>query len=88
MRKLDLSHRAIRFLEGLPPKQFRQVVTTILRLLRDPFPHDSLALKGYPYHRVDIGEYRVIYRLEGDLVRVALIGKRNDDDVYRQVARL
>jgi len=88
MKKLDLSLRAVRFLESLPTKQFRQVVTAMLRLLRDPFPHDSRQLQGHPYHRIDVGEYRVVYRLEGDLLRVALIGKRNDDEVYRQLARL
>lgn len=88
MRKLDLSFRAIRFLDDLPPKQFRQVVTAVLRLLRDPFPHDSRKLQGHPYHRIDVGEYRVVYRAEDDLVSVALIGKRNDDEVYRHLARL
>jgi len=88
MKKLDLSLRAQGFLEGLPPKQFRQVVSAILRLLRDPLPHDSRPLQGYPYHRIDVGEYRVIYHVQDDLLRVALIGKRNDDDVYRQLRRM
>ena len=67
MKKLDLALRAVRFLESLPPKHFRQVVTALLRLLRDPFPHDSLQLHGHPSHRIDVGEDRVVYRLEGDL---------------------
>jgi mRNA interferase RelE/StbE len=31
---------------------------------------------------VDCGEYRIIYRLDDDVLRIALIGKRNDDQVY------
>lgn len=81
--KLLLSKAARDFLDTLPPKRFRQVVTTIFRLLSEPYPHDSKQLKGYPYHRVDIGEYRVVYEIAGDEVQILLVGKRNDDEVYR-----
>lgn len=85
--KLRLSKVAHDFLETLPPKQFRQVVTKVFRLLTEPYPHDSQQLKGYRYHRVDIGEYRVVYETIEDQLHVLLIGKRNDDDVYRQLKR-
>ena len=32
------------FLDTLPPKQFRQVVTTVFRLMSEPYPHDSKQL--------------------------------------------
>jgi mRNA interferase RelE/StbE len=48
----------------------------VLRLLQNPEPQDSSALIGYPYHRVDIGEYRIIYNVDGDVLEVFLIGKR------------
>ncbi|RIV22079.1 type II toxin-antitoxin system RelE/ParE family toxin [Alicyclobacillaceae bacterium I2511] len=85
--KLLLSKVARDFLDTLSPKQFRQVVTTVFRLLSEPYPHDSKQLRGYLYHRVDIGEYRVVYEGEGDDLRVVLIGKRNDDEVYRILKR-
>lgn len=88
MRKLDLTLRSKKFFENLPPKPFRQIVSKVFALLVDPEPPDSMALSGFPYRRTDIGEYRIIYRIEGDVVRVALIGKRNDDEVYRDVQRL
>ena len=61
----------------------------ILALCSDPKPSDSQRLKGSAegYSRADFGEYRIIYRVEGDVLEVHLIGKRNDDEVYRQFAR-
>jgi mRNA interferase RelE/StbE len=85
---LSLSPSALKFLETLPPKQYRQVVRTFFALLRTPEPHDSAALKGFPYRRVDIGEYRIVYRVEGPTLRVPLIDKRNDDAIYQAVRRL
>jgi mRNA interferase RelE/StbE len=38
--------------------------------------------------RTDSGEYRIIYRVEEDELHVALIGKRNDDEVYRLLRRM
>ena len=88
MNKLDITHRIKKFLETLPPKQFRQVVNRVLALLAEPEPPDSKQLPGFPYRRADVGEYRIIYRLEGDVIKIALIGKRSDDEVYRDVERL
>jgi len=85
--KLDLSRDALRFVQTLDPKQYRQVVGTVLRLLQNPEPQDSSALIGYSYRRVDIGEYRIIYNVDGDVLKVFLIGKRNDDEIYRTLRR-
>ncbi|WP_211922105.1 type II toxin-antitoxin system RelE family toxin [Desulfolutivibrio sulfodismutans] len=87
--KLDMGREAAKFLETLPPKQFRQVVLRMFELLREPLGPDTLALRGHAdFRRADIGEYRIIYRQEAEVVRVALIGKRNDDEVYRRFKRL
>jgi len=37
---------------------------------------------------VDCGEYRIIYYVDGEVLRVPLIGKRNDDEVYKRLQRL
>jgi mRNA interferase RelE/StbE len=45
-------------------------------------------LKGYPFRRTDIGEYRIVYRIDGETVKIPLINKRNDDQVYKALKRL
>jgi mRNA interferase RelE/StbE len=87
MLKPDISRRAAKFLEGLDAKQARQIARKITALLSDPRPADARPLKGYAYLRADLGEYRIIYRIEDDRLVVALIGKRNDDEIYRQLRR-
>jgi mRNA interferase RelE/StbE len=87
MLKLDMTADALSFLESLPGKQFKQVVGKLFALLKDPEPHDSGTLKGYPYRRADCGEYRIVYGVQEDALRVLLIGKRNDDEVYKRLAR-
>ncbi len=85
MHKIDITKAAGKFIEKLPPKQYRQVISTIFDLRENPTPNDSKQLSGYPeYHRADIGEYRIIYRFDNDTVYIAVIGKRNDDEVYKR----
>jgi mRNA interferase RelE/StbE len=85
MLKLLISKKAQKFLDKLPPKQFRQIVKKVFALLEEPGPHDSEELRGYPFLRNDVGEYRVIYDVQGDTLRLILVGKRNDAEVYRQL---
>jgi len=84
MLKLLVSKDAQKFLDNLPPKQLRQIVRKVFSPLEDPQPHDTKQLKGYPFLRNDIGEYRIIYDLQKDTLRLILVGKQNDDEVYRK----
>jgi len=86
--KLDITHDVYKFMEKLPPKNFKQIFTAIFEILKDSGLNDSVSLKGYDdLFRKDIGEYRIIYRLEKETVKIPLIGKRNDDEVYKQLKR-
>jgi mRNA interferase RelE/StbE len=82
---LSLSRASVRFLDTLPPKQYRQVTRKIIMLMADPQPTDAERLKGYEYSRVTVGEYRVIFDVRDGLLRIVAIDKRNDDEVYRRL---
>ena len=87
MRLVDLTRDAKEFIEDLQAKQFKQVVQKIFGLLSDPEPSDSALLRGYDYRRADIGEYRIIYEFDETTLYIVLVGKRNDDEVYKQLKR-
>ncbi len=59
------------------------------QIANDPNQPDAKPLKGfeYPYQRATAGEYRIIFGIEGDTLHVFIIGKRNDDEVYRKLRR-
>ena len=88
MFPLDLTHQAKDFLNQLEPKQFRQVVKKIFSLMENPQLPDSKQLQGFSFWRADVGEYRIIYRIEKNCLKVLLVGKRNDDEVYKKFNRM
>ncbi|HEY65190.1 MAG TPA: type II toxin-antitoxin system RelE/ParE family toxin [Caldilineae bacterium] len=70
-----------------PAKIFRQIVLKIFELSMDPFPQDYKHIgEGY---RVDVGEYRIYYEVNQQerTVTVLLVGKRGDDQIYRELKR-
>lgn len=88
MLRIDLSRQAAAFLSDLPPKIARQVAEKITALGADPHRVPSEVLRGYePWRRAKSGEYRIIYTIDGQTLRVMLIGKRNDDDIYKALKR-
>jgi mRNA interferase RelE/StbE len=86
-RKLSLTNDADKFLARLDAKPFRQVVRRVFALITDATPSDSSKLEGSNFHRVDQGEYRIVYFFDSDTVYIVVIGKRNDDEVYAKLKR-
>lgn len=85
MKSLKMTNQAAKFLGSLDAKQYRQVGQKIFSLLHDAVPQDSALLTGAKSgeRRVDAGEYRIIYTASETEIEVLVIGKRNDDEVYR-----
>ena len=89
MPKLSLSADALKFLQRVERKHAGQIALKVFSLGVEPFPPDAERLRGTNLElwRADIGEYRIVYDVTEDLVRVLVIGKRNDDEVYKEVER-
>lgn len=87
--QIHLEKRVVKTIEGYPPKHQRQVKEKILSLQLNPLPHDSKALVNFtPYYRCDIGEYRIVYRFYESTIFVILVGKRNGNEVFKELKRL
>jgi len=86
--RLQIEERVVKEMQGYPPKIYKQVMRRMVDLQFNPRPHDSEKVgEGY---RVDTGEYRILYVIDHQeqLVKVLIVGNRNDDEVYKQAKRL
>ena len=88
MRALDFHPQIKSDIEPYPAKHFRQILIKCMDLLKNPKPQDSSLMTGYKgLYRVTSGEYRIVYSIEEDRIKIFAIGARNDDEVYKQLAR-
>jgi mRNA interferase RelE/StbE len=86
--KLQLHKKAAAFLEKIPAKHARQIVERIDALRANPSSVVSEDLNGFhPFRRLKSGEYRVVFFIENDPLHIPVVGKRNDDEIYKQIAR-
>jgi len=82
MRQVLASDTARRQLDDLPPKERRRLVRALHALAEDPFRSragaDIKKLVGTdpPKYRLRVGEWRAVYWVGGDEVRVVEIFRR------------
>ena len=89
--EIVLSKHSQKFLARLDKKFARQIVLKIEDLSITGHCHDTSKLKctsPFPHYRVDIGEFRIIYRHETKKLIIELIGKRNDNEIYDLFKRM
>jgi mRNA interferase RelE/StbE len=81
---IEFAASALREFKALERAMQRRIATHIDELAGSPFPSGSKKLKDSPDHyRIRVGDYRVIYRVDGKrlVILVLKIGHRRE--VYR-----
>lgn len=85
MLEIIFSRKCEKFLKNLLPKHKKQIKNKLEDLQKNPEPHDRALLKGVSeqYWRTDVGEYRIIYQYDDEILIIYTIGKRNDGEIYK-----
>ena len=82
--RIELRPAAARSLRKLDPQDRRRVQGAIALLAHDPRPPNARALQGRPGLRVRVGDYRIIYTVEDDVLLVVVVRLGHRRDVYDQ----
>jgi mRNA interferase RelE/StbE len=73
-------------LAGIQPPSIARILRAIKGLASDPFPRQAIQLKGTEQlHRVRVGNYRIVYRVDAAGKRVVIEHVRHRRDVYRNL---
>lgn len=80
--RIELRPAAVRALRKLDPPVARRLQAAIALLAEDPRPPASRPLRGRPAWRVRVGDYRVIYTIEDDVLLVVVVTLGHRRDVY------
>ncbi len=84
MYQVKYSPRASRDLERLPQSVAQRISTKADTLANNPRPPGTTKLSGKPdRYRVRAGDYRIIYRIEDDVLLVLVVTIGDRKDVYR-----
>lgn len=81
--RVEVRPAALRTLRKLDPKVRPRIEGAIALLAQDPRPPAARPLTGRPAYRVRVGDYRIIYTIQDDLLLVVVVTLGHRRDVYR-----
>ena len=82
--QLEFTASALREFRSLNAQIQTRIAARVTALCDDPFPPGIKKLQGQPGHfRLRVGDYRVIYRVDGHRVVVVIVRIGHRKDVYR-----
>lgn len=80
--RIELRPAAVRALRKLDPAVRRRIQGAISLLAENPRPPAARALQGRPGLRVRVGDHRILYTVEDDVLVVVVIALGHRREVY------
>ena len=80
---LEIKRSAAKELAQVPPKDRGRIVARIQALADDPRPVGAEKLSGQERYRVRQGDYRILYEIEDQVLRIMVVKIGHRRDVYR-----
>ncbi|MEO6471218.1 MAG: type II toxin-antitoxin system RelE/ParE family toxin [Aeromicrobium sp.] len=82
--RVEFRPAAARALRKLDPQTAQRVRGAVALLSQNPRPPGMRPLKGRPGFRVRLGDYRIIYSIEDEVLLIVVVTIGHRREVYRQ----
>jgi len=80
--KIEIKKSAQKEIKNLPNKELKKVIDKIRSLATEPRPLGCKKLSGEEKYRLRVGNYRILYSIEDDVLVVYVVRVRHRKDVY------
>ena len=81
--KIRVKKSAEKELGKIPKKELLKIIDKIKSLSDDPHPAGSIRLTNQEKYRVRVGNYRILYKVEDNILTVFVVKIGHRKDVYR-----
>lgn len=82
--RLEFRPAALRSLRKLDPQVVRRIHGVLALLAQDPRPPGARQLRGRPGLRIRVGDYRIIYTINDDILLVVVVTVGHRSAVFRE----
>lgn len=82
MYEVIVEKSVVKQLQKIPQRYYSKIKITINNLANDPRPVGCLKLKGREGYRVRVGDYRIIYEIKDQQLKILVISVAHRKDVY------
>ena len=84
--KVEFKKSAAKALELIPKSDQKRIARRIDSLAESPPDPNTTKLKGdNPFHKVRIGDYRIVYEIQDDVLLILIVKIGHRKDIYRNL---
>ena len=85
--RIEFTKSAAKALMAIPRKDQKRIARKIERLAQNPPAPAKTKMKGNnPFHRVRVGDYRIIYEIQNEILLILILKIGHRKEVYRRVS--
>ena len=83
---VEVKRSAAKALKKIPKADQKRIADKIDSLAEDLPNPDTTKMKGNnPFHRIRVGEYRIIYEIQEDVLLILVVKIGHRKDIYRHL---
>lgn len=87
MLLVEFSSHAEKFIKKNKSSEIISKLGIAIKALKtNPTPQNCKKLVGYPFYRIRVQSYRIVYKFDQKILYIALIAKR--DEVYKDLEKV
>lgn len=81
--RIEIKRSAVKEIDRLSRNDLRRIRTKIESLAENPRPYDCQKLSAQEKYRVRVGDYRILYSIEDDVLIVFIVKVAHRREAYR-----
>ncbi len=84
---IEFKRSAAKSLRKLPRSVQKGILNKLTVLENSPPPEKETKLKGdNPFHRIRVGDYRIVYEYQNDILVILIIKVAHRKDIYKHLS--
>ena len=85
--RIELKRSAAKTLKKIPKADRKRIANKIDSLAENPPNPETTKMKGNnPFHKVRIGDYRIVYEIQEDVLLILIVKIGHRKDIYRKLS--
>jgi len=85
--RIEFTRSAAKALKSIPKTDQKRIAKKIESLAEGPLEPAKTKMKGdNPFHRVRVGDYRIIYEIQNEIFLVLILKIGHRKEVYRRLS--
>lgn len=85
--RIELTKSAAKTLKAIPKTAQKRIAKKIESLAESPPEPAKTKMKGdNPFHRVRVGDYRIIYEIQNEILLILILKIGHRKEVYRRIS--